>query len=463
MLVVIASFAGSKCPVCFFRQPDKNNKEKSANVCSYRIYCVILPDKKTGTMNFEEILNARQSVITHREKTPLGDFYKKQNEGKYCNVVQLDSDLTDSIVFCEALKADVEWSAQQKDGQQMHGELHEDSSGIYELELETGNFQTLAAVFENNPAIVTNKGFVDRVFSSVAEFLEKMHGEGIYQLCLAPQNIFLRKSSDVPMILMHGSFYQGINDLTVLYADMQDYLAPEVMEHQTVDERSDVYALGRLVEFLYSQGEMPFEYKQIVKKATAPEPDKRFKSIAEMRGTLDNKRNVRRTLIAFIAAVVLSLLAVWIYIDWMPEANTVEFVEPAPRSQSADDIYGSYYDPEMGMIDEDPTEMTDLDRMYQQKAEEIFRRNYAKEADRILSDIYDNSRMSATEKNYRAGSQSMAEELIKLQTEMGEQAGLTEEEAGRIGQQIVEQITKQKQEQLTHKGYIKSSEEEEEN
>ena len=414
-------------------------------------------------MNFEEMLNARQSVITHREKTPLGDYYKKQNEGKYRNVVQLNPRLTDSIVFCEALKADVEWASRQKDSQQMHGELHEDSSGIYELELELGNFQTLAAVFENNPAIVTSKGFVDRVFGAVVEYLEKMHGEGVYQLCLAPQNIFLRKGSDVPMLLMHGSFYQGINDLQILYADMQDYVAPEVMEHLTVDERSDVYALGRLVEFLYSQGEMPFEYKQVVKKATAQEPDQRFKSVAEMRSALDSKRNMRRTLMAFIAAAVLSLLAVWIYIDWMPEANTVEFVEPAPKSQSDNDIYGSYYDPEMGIMYDDSIPMTDEDRMYQQKAEEIFRKNYAKEADRILSGIYDNSRMSATEKNYRAGSQSMAEELIRLQTEMGEQAGLTEEEAGRIGQQIVDQITKQKQEQLTHKGYIKPTEDEEEN
>lgn len=410
-------------------------------------------------MNFEEMLNARQSVMTHREKTPLGDYYKKQNEGKYRNVVQLKPDLTDSIVFCEALKADVEWSAKQKD-YQMHGELHSDSSGIYELELEMGNFQTLAAVFENNPAIVANKGFVDHVFNAVADYLEKMHSEGIYQVCLAPQNIFLRKASDVPLLLMHGSFYQGVSDLSILYEGALDYVAPEVMEHQTIDERSDVYALGRLVEFLFSQGEMPFEYKQIVKKATAQDPEQRFKSVAEMKGSFEKKRSTRRSLFIFIAAVAISLLGVWVYLEVMPEANTIEFVEPAPKNPSDNEIYGGYYDPEMGIIYEDSLTMSDEDRMYQKKAEEIFRKRYAQEADRILSNIYDNDRMNATEKNYRAASQSMAEELIKLQTEMGEQAGLTEEEAGRIGQEIVDRITKEKQESLTHKGYIKSSEEE---
>ena len=412
-------------------------------------------------MNFEEILNARQSVITHREKTPLGDFYKKQNEGKYRNVVQLNPDLTDSIVFCEALKADVEWSGNQKDNQ-MHGELHSDSSGIYELELEMGNFQTLAAVLESNPAIVTNKGFVDRIFNALADYLEKMHAEGVYQLCLAPQNIFLRKGSDVPLLLMHGSFYQSINDLSVLYADMQDYVAPEVMEHQTVDECCDVYALGRLIEFLFSQSEMPFEYKQVVKQATAANPEQRFKTIAEMKGAFEKKRNTFRTLLALGAAVALSLFVFWVYVEMMPEANTIEFVEPAPKSQSDDMLYGSYYDPEMGIIYEDSMTMTAEERMYQQKAEEIFRKNYAREANRILSNIYDNDRMNATEKNYRANSQSMVEELIKLQTEMGEQSGLTEEEAGRIGQEIVDKITREKQAQLTHKGYIRNSETEEE-
>ena len=184
-------------------------------------------------------------------------------------------------------------------------------------------------------------------------------------------------------------------------------------------------------------------------------------TLDEMTGALKEHRNTRRMLLAFVAAVALSLLAVWIYIEMVPETSTVEFVEPAPKAQT-DDLFGSYYDPEMGIIESDTMPVTDLDRMYQQKAEEIFRKRYAQEADRILSEIYDDKRMNGTEKNYRANSQSMAEELIRLQTEMGEQAGLTEEEAGRIAQEIVDKLTQDKQAQITRRATAKGVQGEEE-
>ena len=410
-------------------------------------------------MNFEEMLNSR-GASAQREKMPLGEFYRKQVDGKYRYVIDLKPVLVDNVKFCEALKTNMEWAARHREKQQVHGELHEDSSGIYEIEMETGNFQTLASVLASNPAIVAQKGFIDEIFTSLTEYLGKMHAEGVYQLCLAPESVFVHKGSNMPMVLTQGSFFQGITDLNDLYGDSARYVAPEVMSHGKVDERSDVYALGRLIEYLFETGSMPFEYKKMLKKATVQNPDERFQTLDEMAGALKEHRNTRRMLLAFMAAVALSLLAVWIYIDLVPEPTAVEFVEPAPKAQG-DDLFGSYYDPEMGILDGDSMPMTDQDRMYQQKAVEIFRKRYAQEADRILSEIYNDERMSGTEKNYRAGSQSMAEELIRLQTEMGEQAGLTEEEAGRIGQEIVDKITREKQEQITRRATAKSAEDEE--
>jgi len=407
-------------------------------------------------MNFEEMINSR-GASAQREKMPLGEFYRKQVDGKYRYVVDLKPALVDNLKFCEALKANVQWAASHREKQQVHGELHEDSNGIYEIEMETGNFQTLASVLASNPAIVAQKGFIDEIFASLTDYLHKMHAEGVYQLCLAPECVFVHKGGSVPMVLTQGSFFQGITDLSTLYGDSARFVAPEVMSHGKVDERSDVYALGRLVEYLFETGSMPYEYKKMLKKATAENPDERFQTLDAMTSALKEHRNTRRMLYAFAAALVLSLLAVWIYIDMVPEPTAVEFVEPAPKAQG-DDPFASYYDPETGLLDGDSIPMTDQDRLYQQKAVEIFRKRYAQEADRILSEIYDDDRLSGTEKNYRAGSQSMADELIRLQTEMGEQAGLTEEESGRIAQEIVSKLTTEKQEQITRRATAKGGE-----
>ena len=88
-------------------------------------------------MNFEEMLNVQEGQKPHRESTPLGSYYRRQVDGKYRYVIELRPELTDSIVFCEALKQEQQWSVRQRGKQQLHYEVHQDSNDqLYELELE---------------------------------------------------------------------------------------------------------------------------------------------------------------------------------------------------------------------------------------------------------------------------------------------------------------------------------------
>ncbi len=78
---------------------------------------------------------------------------------------------------------------------------------------------------------------------------------------------------------------------------------------------------------------------------------------------------------------------------------------------------------------------------YEAKAEQIFRKRYTKEAERILSGIYSNDNMNATEKGFMAGSQSTMEDLVKAQTKMGSEAGLSNSRSQLIAGQIIEQVS----------------------
>ena len=112
-------------------------------------------------MNFEEMLNVQEGQKPHRESTPLGSYYRRQVDGKYRYVIELRPELTDSIVFCEALKQEQQWSVRQRGKQQLHYEVHQDSNDqLYELELEQGQFLTLASLLDQNPAALAGKGFV---------------------------------------------------------------------------------------------------------------------------------------------------------------------------------------------------------------------------------------------------------------------------------------------------------------
>jgi len=87
-------------------------------------------------MNFEEMLNSQDGAATHREQLPFGVFYKKLIGRKYRNVLELKPELADSMVFCEALKNEQRITSAMTNRQQLHYELHEDSGGVYELEIE---------------------------------------------------------------------------------------------------------------------------------------------------------------------------------------------------------------------------------------------------------------------------------------------------------------------------------------
>jgi serine/threonine protein kinase len=411
-------------------------------------------------MNFEELLNVQEGQKPHRESTPLGSYYRRQVDGKYRYVIELRLELIDSIVFCEALKQEQQWSMRQHSKQQLHYDLHQDSSGLlYEVELEQGHFLTLSSLLDQNPAVVAGKGFVDSIVQPLIEYGSTLNDEGVFHLCFSPNNIFVRKSDNHPFLLSHGSFYKGMTDQKVLFADAEDYVAPEVLAGQEATERSDVYSMGKLIAFLYEQGSMPYEYKQVVKKATAEEPKKRYKSLAEMGRAVAQKRNMRRSLLLMAACLIVSLLAVYIYVDMLPEVtNDIEFVEPAQKSST--ELFTS------DELEEDTAFMADTidlsDEALMQKAEMIYRKRYQKAADEILSKVYNNKHMGSSEKTFMANSQSMAEELLKVQQELAGEAGLPDGLAGRIGHEIVEQLTQQKQKGLSRQGYIKAKEGEKE-
>jgi len=408
-------------------------------------------------MNFEELLNVQEGQKPHRESTPLGSYYRRQVDGKYRYVIDLRPELTDSIVFCEALKQEQQWAARQRGKNQLHYNLHQDSGGLlYEVELEQGHFLTLRSLLEQNPAAVAGKDFVDNIVMPLIEYGSTLNEAGVLHLCFAPNNVFVRKSDNHPFLLTHGSFYKAMSDQRELFAGAEDYVAPEVLAGQEATDCSDVYSMGKLIAFLHEQGDMSFEYKQVVKKATAEDPAKRYKSLDEMRKAIIQMRSMRRSALLMAASLIISLLVVYFYVSSLPETTNVEFVEPA--QQQTNDLFTS------DELDEDTAFLADTvdlsDDEMMKKAEMIYRKRYQKAADKILSRVYNSKHMGSSEKSFMANSQSMAEELLKVQQELAGEAGLPDGLAGRIGHEIVEQLTQQKQKGLSRNGYIRPEKDE---
>lgn len=404
-------------------------------------------------MNYEELLESRNGSAMAKQPLPFGWMHKKLLEGKYVNVVDLRDDLKDSLVFTDALVTEAEQNKTLTDSRQIHFTTLNDSAGLYGVAVE-GHFRTYAQLLAEQPAIVAQKNFINNTIKGLLQLTAFLHEKGIYHVCYAPNNVFSRKGDNEVMLLFHGSAYKAMNDQHELYGDSAAFVAPEVLEEGIIDERSDIYSIGKFMEVLYQQSEVPFELKSVIKKATAADPEKRFGSADEMLKTINNRQNTRSSLVMGIAALLIVAVCFGLYFSLVPERENIEFVKPVSEEET-DDLLDEGFDPltEMGMVGDTTAGSIDQKRMreYEAKAEQIFRKNFTREAERVLSKIYNDDGMRATEKNFLAGSHSTMEELVKAQAKLGAQAGLNDARSQLLATQIIDQVTNRLKKQMAEK------------
>ena len=386
---------------------------------------------------------------------PFGVLYKKLMDGSFANILDFREDMMDDLGFCNALKAECEQVKLLNNQHQLHFRLSADSSSRLSLVTETGHFMTLERMLADSPALVAERGFVEQLLSDLAEVTTYLNEQNIYHLCFAPSNILVRKGNSSPMLLLHGSSYMSLSDRQAFYGQKAvAYVAPEVLEKGVADSRSEVYSLGKLLENLYTDSDVPFEYKHVIEKATDEDPQKRYQTAAELVGTMRARRNLRSSLTMGIVAVAIAMLCMFAYFEFLPKTEVVEFVEPALDTHHvSSDEFAEGYDPvmDLGLPQKDSSTVHVNEKKikeYEAKAEQIFRKRYAEQAERVLSKIYDNEHMDDNEKNFMLASSLVMEELTKLQIDLGSKAGLSDAKSQRIASEIIENISNAKKAQM---------------
>lgn len=410
----------------------------------YVYFCTII--YKYIKMNYEDLLESMNGAALAKEVMPFGQFYKKMTDGKYVNVVDLHEELLDSLVFTDALTAECEVNKHLDHKGQLHFTVETDSDGICAVKVEQGTFHTYERLLEDSPAIVAGKSFIFNTVTDLLDLMAYLHDQGICHVCYAPNNVLSRKGDTHPLLLFHGSAYKAMNNLPQLFGESNaDYLAPEVLENGTFDERSDIYSLGKFIEFLYRQSEIPIELRGVVKKATDPDPDNRYQTPEDMKHAMTSRKSLRESFLLGIAALLVVCFCFSLYFTLVPEREDIEFVKPAPK-QADDDLlddggYGSNTD--LDNIDDSLGTNVDKHIMkeYEAKAEQIFRKRFAQRAEAILSRIYDKEHMGSTSKDFMAGSMSTMEELVEVQQQLGREAGLEPSRSQLIATQIIDQVT----------------------
>jgi serine/threonine protein kinase len=418
-------------------------------------------------MNYEELLETRDVRKTNKMRLPYGHFYKRLIDGKYSNFVEFHDELSDNIAFNECIRRQCEALGQIKNKHQLRFTPNEGDGSVYAVAVEPGNYLTIEQLLNDSPAVVAKGDFMDAVVKDLVDFTAELHQQGIQYLCFSPNNVLVRKSDNTVRLLLHGSFFLPLKSQDEIYDGLEDYVAPEVMAEGKADDRSDVYSLGKFIDYLYASSGLPFELKHVIQKATAENPDNRYASVEEMYRHMKASRTIRRTGTLAIAALVIALIVVGMFFEMVPNTEPVEFVKPVEEPVE-ESLLDEGFNPltELGPDADSATiaraiqdyMMNDSDKVdekkmreFQTKAENIFRKQYTKEADAILSKIYNKEWMNNSEKNFKASSEEVMKELVEKQRELSENTALSSETAQRIASEIIDQLTEKKKAELAKK------------
>ena len=414
-------------------------------------------------MNFEELLETRDVRKTTKVRLPYGFFYKRLIDGKYSNFVEFHDEVADHVAFSNCVRTEAADMEKIANKHQLHFMPNEGDGGVYAIAVEVGNFITFEQLVNDNPAVIAHETFATDTLHDLVEITELLNDKGIYHVCFAPSNVLARKSDSSVRLLCHGSFYAKLDQET-LYDGVEDYVAPEVMAGGEITARADVYSLAKFIVWLYRSAGLPFEWRRVIARATAEDPERRYQSVRDFYNALVNHKNMRRTALVGFAAVAIALAIVGSYFYMLPQPDDVEYVkaveEPIPDDMLDEEnlLYGLGADADSATIAQivakqarmkdslsiDEKEM----KAYQAKAEQIFRKQFTKEADRILSKVYNNEKMNLSEKDFMVRSRQMTEELAKAESELAKSANLGNERSQRIASEIIDQLTTKKMEAL---------------
>ena len=415
-------------------------------------------------MNFEEMLEQREVKKTSKIRMPYGYFYKRLTGGKYSNFVQFHDELTEDIFFGHCVKAECEAVASIDHKAQLHFSTNGEDDGVFAIAVEVGNYQTLEQLLNDNPAIVARNEFLASTLKSLFDITKILNERGIYHVCFAPSNILMRKNDDSVRLLCHGSFYKKV-DVDLLYEGVEDYIAPEVFDRGVIDSRTDVYSLGKLISYLYHSAGMPFELKPIVAKATDADPEKRFVSVEDLEAAINKAQTLKRTGLLAAAALAIALTIVGLFFYMLPSPDVMEYVkpieEPVPDEMIEEDmdaLLGIGADTDSATIAQIVQQQQHVKdsigvsegkmREYNAKAEEIFRKQFTKAAESIISKVYNKDQMNSSEKDFTLNAQKMTNELVFKKDELMKSTAISSERAEAIADKIIEQLTEKKKAEM---------------
>ena len=166
--------------------------------------------------------------------------------------------------------------------------------------------ETLKQFVISHPDYFKSRKNANRFLSQLLEVVGYLHQHQIVHLDLKPDNILITRIGHDVKLTDLGFCYSDVFIDTTGRTD--HYAAPEQVEGKNIDERTDIYAIGKMLETL----PLPSIYNKVKNRCLQEDPLKRYQSAEEMLNQLPNEKLYNRWWLALVPVFAV-VLALWFY------------------------------------------------------------------------------------------------------------------------------------------------------
>lgn len=186
--------------------------------------------------------------------------------------------------------------------------------------------ETLTQHLSNHPDYFKDRKNTDKFLRQLLDVVGYLHSHQVLHLDLKPDNILLTHINNEVKLIDLGCCY------TDTFSDTQGrtnrYAAPEQLACESVDVRTDIYAIGKILELLPTSS----IYNKEIARCTAPDPSVRYQSVDEILHDIHHQRQYYRYVALFVAIV--AVLAVCIAL-LTHQQDTAPVVQESPTDTIA--------------------------------------------------------------------------------------------------------------------------------